>query len=97
MQILLALSASLEYHDSRLQKMQTEEGVVMEKIFPKDSQNKLLISMAINKLNRKELSVAVGISMPTTRKLLSHEAPIIVSERTYQLVQEWLINNSEGK
>lgn len=53
--------------------------------------------MAINKLNRKELSVAVGISMPTTRKLLSHEAPIIVSERTYQLVQEWLINNSEGK
>lgn len=42
MQILLALSANLEYHDSRLQKMQTEEGVVMEKIFPKDSKTSYL-------------------------------------------------------
>lgn len=77
-----------------LQKMQITGGIIMQVVFSKKCQDKLLIHMAVNKLNRKMLSNAIGISAPTTRKLLTNETPLVVSDKTYRLVQNWLSNIS---
>lgn len=77
-----------------LHKMQTERSRAMAMIFSKKHQKNLLVGMAMNRMNRKKLSISIGISVPTTRKLLTENAPIAISNKTYVLVQKWLTNIS---
>lgn len=77
-----------------LHKMQTKGVKYVMMILSKENQRKLLIGMAVCGMNRKKLATAIGISIPTTRKILTEEAPIAVSNKTYTLVQKWIISIS---
>lgn len=63
----------------------------LQNLFNNEDQQNLLKTMAIRRVSRKTLSKEIGISVPTTRKLLDASVPVIVTNKTYQAVQHWMI------
>lgn len=62
----------------------------MQRIISKSQQKILLANIAVNRMSRDEASRAIGVSLPTLRKVLNAEPPLVVNQHTYKLVQTWL-------
>ncbi|MDC6398622.1 hypothetical protein [Lactiplantibacillus pentosus] len=66
----------------------------MQSLISDDQQEKLLTVAALNRLNKSNLANEIGVSQPTLRKILISQPPIIVNNRTYFRVNEWLTDQA---
>lgn len=64
----------------------------MKAIISQKQQYELLKLQWVNKLNRRGLAEKLGVSYGTTKTLLDADAPIIVSGKTFQAVNNYLIS-----
>ncbi|WP_063205984.1 hypothetical protein [Lactiplantibacillus plantarum] len=61
----------------------------MQILFSNKEQRDLRIRIAVKGLKRKDFSNQAGISMPTVKKLLDGECPMIISELTATHLKQW--------
>jgi len=62
----------------------------MQKVLSREKQTELLTSMALMHMTRNDLSQAIGISIPTMRKVLDAPTPVVVSAKTLESMENWL-------
>lgn len=64
----------------------------MQKIITDEQQTSLLRLSGEKRLKRQNLAAEIGVSIPTLGKILDSDTPLIVSGKTFNAVNSWLIS-----
>ncbi|GHP14310.1 hypothetical protein YK48G_17350 [Lentilactobacillus fungorum] len=62
----------------------------MNYIIDQDQQKKILIKLALKRKWRYQIADDIGLSLPTLRKILNSNTPVIVNAKVYKNVNNWI-------